>query len=51
MTAEIGGSFWEIHHLNEGRKTKEFYARLEAGVNITMMGKWHILDSFLVGDD
>jgi hypothetical protein len=31
MTAEIGGSFWEIHHLNEHRKTEEFYARLEAG--------------------
>ncbi|XP_073392350.1 probable cytochrome c oxidase subunit 5C-1 [Physcomitrium patens] len=27
----FGGSFWKIHHLNERRKTEEFYARLEAG--------------------
>jgi len=26
-----GGSFWKVHHLNERRKTEEFYARLEAG--------------------
>jgi len=27
----VGGSFWKVHHLNERRKTEEFYARLEAG--------------------
>ena len=26
-----GGAFWKVHHLNERRKTEEFYARLEAG--------------------
>jgi hypothetical protein len=26
-----GASFWKVHHLNERRKTEEFYARLEAG--------------------
>lgn len=25
------GSFWKVHHLNERRKTEEFYSRLEAG--------------------
>ena len=34
-----GVSFWKVHHLNERRKTDEFYARLEEGeitVNATL---------------
>jgi hypothetical protein len=27
----IGGALWKIHHLNERRKTEEFYAMLEKG--------------------
>lgn len=31
MGGVAGASFWKVHHLNERRKTEEFYARLEAG--------------------
>ncbi|KAG0602389.1 hypothetical protein M758_10G011200 [Ceratodon purpureus] len=31
MCGVAGGSFWKVHHMNERRKTEEFYARLEAG--------------------
>ena len=29
--AVSGASFWKMHHMNERRKTEEFYAKLEAG--------------------
>jgi hypothetical protein len=33
-----GASFWKMHHLNERRKTEDFYAKLEKG-EITVLAE------------